>query len=341
MQHRNATNFALADTTGKRENYTAGAFRYGMFVNGEFMTEANGWFYNPEFKDYIQGGVLNGRCMWGLGEALRHDPNGPLAVQVKDAIREGLKYCMHDGFDGGYTKKTRQGNVYWKNVGEHAYLLLGILAAYEADPQMEISYGSQEKPLRLKDLCVFSLNALVDLKKPTEQWSPYANEDAMAISALAQGAMLLKDEPDAARWVDAASRVADGWLAAKVDPKERQAPCIQPGFRTTPETMTYNWMKMGKAQFFYYLTGHWIHAFSDLYAATGNLRYRERAEGLISYLCGNNALHVRLLTETGGVYNWSEDTDGDGVEDRIKQDMYPESSAYTCIGILRLLKTYP
>ena len=64
MQHREAANFALPDTAGKREHYTAGAFRYGLFENGEFMTEGKGWFYNPRFRDYADGGVLNGRAVW-------------------------------------------------------------------------------------------------------------------------------------------------------------------------------------------------------------------------------------------------------------------------------------
>jgi hypothetical protein len=41
MQHRGADNFALSDLTGNRENYTAGAFHYGMFKDGAFMTEGN------------------------------------------------------------------------------------------------------------------------------------------------------------------------------------------------------------------------------------------------------------------------------------------------------------
>ena len=341
MQHRAPTNFALPDSTGKRENYTSGAFRYGMFITGEMMSEGTGWFYNPRFKDYINGGVLNGRCTWGLGEALRQDPTGPLAAQIKEGIGLALKFCLHDGLKDGYTKKTPKGNAYWMTVGEHSYLLLGMLAAYEADHDLLIPLETANPPAKLKDLCVSALNSLVDLKKPGEQWSSYANEDSMAICALSQGAMALNAEPDAPRWLEAASKVADGWLAAKVDPKERSAPCIHFGYRSSPGLMTHNWMNMGKVQFYYYLTGHWIHALSDLYAATGNERYRQRAEALVTYLCGNNPLKVRLLTETGGVYNWSDDTNGDGIEDTIKADMYPESTAFVQIGILRLLKSLP
>ena len=341
LQHRAPDNFALPDGQGQQEHYSAGAFRYGMFCTGEFMTEGTGWFYKPEFKDYIKGGVFNGRCLWGLGEALRHDPVGPLAAQIKEAIQLGLKFCLHDGVGGGYTKKSPRGNLYWIRPGEHSYLVLGMLAAYEGDPGMEVSFSTQSPPAKLKEICIWALNALVDLKKPGELWSPYPNEDAMALLALAQGALLLKDSPDAGRWREAATRVADAWLAAKVDPKERNVPCVHFGFRRTPETMTYNWMGMGKVQFFYYITGHWIHALADLYSLTGDPRYRERAEAMISYLCGSNPFKVRLFTETGGIYNWSNDNDGDGIEDKIKQDMYPESSAFTQIGILRLIGSLP
>lgn len=78
-QNREPANFALLDKSGHQENYTAGAFRYGLFVNGDFMTEGNGWFYNPAFHDYAGGGVLNGRAVWALGEGLRAEPVGTLA----------------------------------------------------------------------------------------------------------------------------------------------------------------------------------------------------------------------------------------------------------------------
>jgi hypothetical protein len=64
MQHRGADNFALRDASGKRENYTVGAFRYGIFKDGGFITEGKGWFYNPTFQDKADGGVLNGRSVW-------------------------------------------------------------------------------------------------------------------------------------------------------------------------------------------------------------------------------------------------------------------------------------
>lgn len=341
MQHRDLSNFALRDSRGRQENYTAGAFRYGMFTTGEFLTEGNGWFYNPAFFDYINGGVLNGRCVWGLGESLRHDPQGPAALDIKVALEQALRFCLHDAFNGGYARRTSSGHCYWNNPGEHAYLTLGMLAALEAFPDMQIQMDSAGAVTPLRTLCISSLNALVDLELPTHQWSAYPNMDAIAIAALAQGILLLKDVPDAAQWRTTAQQVADVWLVAKIDPKERTAPCIHFGFRDKPGGMTHAWMNnKGRVQFFYYLTGHWIHALADLYAATGETRYRQRAEAMVSYLCGDNPWQVRLFTETGGIYNWSDDSDGDGVEDRLKFDIYPESSAFCQIGLLRLLQRY-
>jgi hypothetical protein len=47
---------------------------------------------------------------------------------------------------------------------------------------------------------------------------------------------------------------------------------------------------------------------------------------------------VRLFNELGGVYNWVDDMDGDGVEDFLKQDQYPESTAFCQIGIFHLMR---
>lgn len=336
MQHRGADNFALTDAAGKRERYTAGAFRYGMFENGEFMTEGKGWFYNPKFRDYAHGGVLNGRAVWALGETLRHDPRGPLAGQVGDALALALKFCLHDGAAGGYVKQTRQGNAYWRDAGEHAYLVLGMLAACEVRPELPVKLADGAEPVPLRQLCVSSLNALVDLEKPSHQWAIYPNVDSMAMAALAQGAQLLHTESAAARWRATAVRVADAWLAAKVDSGECAGPPVHFGLRMTPERMTYIWPGKNHAQIFYYQSGHWIHALADLHALTGDARYRTRAEAMVSYLCGNNPWQVRLFNELGGVYNWTDDIDRDGLQDQLRQDMYPESTAFCQIGIMRL-----
>ena len=316
--------------------YTVGAFRYGMFENGDFLTEGKGWFYNPKFRDYAHGGVLNGRAVWALGEALRHDPRGPQAAALRDAVAVGLKFCLHDGLAGGYTKTTCLGNAYWRDAGEHAYLVLGMLAACEVAPDLPVRLGETAAPGLLKKLCAEALTALVDLEKPAHHWTIYPNVDSMAIAALAQGARLLPHEPAAARWRDTAVHVADAWLAAKVDARECAGPPVHFGLRTAPDRMTYIWPGADRARFFYYQSGHWIHALADLHALTGDARYRQRAEAMVSYLCGHNPWQVRLFNELGGVYNWTDDANRDGVQDQLRQDMYPESTAFCQIGILRL-----
>ena len=336
MQHRDAGNFALPDASRKRETYTAGAFRYGLFENGDFMTEGKGWFHNPQFRDYAHGGVLNGRVVWALGESLRHDPRGPLASKVRDALALALKFCLHDGTAGGYVKTTRQGNTYWRDAGEHAYLVLGMLAAYEVAPDLKVKLAENSQATTLRKLCVTSLDAVADLEKPAHQWTIYPNVDSMAVAALAQGARLLPNEPAAARWRETAVRVTDAWLAAKVDPKECAGPPVHFGLRTAPDRMTYIWPGADHARFFYYQSGHWIHALADLFALTGEARYRQRAEAMVSYLCGNNPWQVRLFNELGAVYNWTDDANRDGLQDQLRQDMYPESTAFCQIGIMRL-----
>ena len=336
MQHRGPGNFALPEAGGKRETYTAGAFRYGMFETGQFMTEGTGWFYNPHFRDFEHGGVLNGRAVWGLGEWLRHDPRGPLAAETRAAITLALRFCLRDGVAGGYVRKTRQGNPYWRDPGEHAYLVLGMLAACEGAPGMTVTLADDAPPVPLRTICASALDALSDLEKRSAQWTIYPNVDAMAVAALAQGARLLRDEKGAARWRDTAARVAGAWLAAKVDPKECAGPPVHFGLRTAPDRMTYVWPGTDHARFFYYQSGHWIHALADLYALTGEARWRQRAEAMVSDLCGHNAWQARLFNELGAVYNWTDDANRDGVQDQLRQDLYPESTAFCQIGILRL-----
>ena len=325
MQHRGADNFALPDANGRRETYTAGAFRYGLFEDGEWLTEGKGWFANPKHSDFRGGGVFNGRAVWALGEVLRADPQSPLAPRLREAVERACRFCLRDGAAGGYVKKTPQGHAYWRDPGEHAYLLLGLLAAYESGDSA------------LRDTCADGLHALADLEKPGHLWTRYPNVDAMAVAALAEGAQVLRDAPGAARWRQCAMDVADGWLSARVDPKERAVPTPHFGLRVAPGRMTYVWREGGKPQFFYYQSGHWIHALADLYALTGEPRFLDRAEAIIRDLCGDNPWRVRLFTELGGVYNWTDDTDGDGIEDLLKNDMYPESTAFCQIGIQRLI----
>lgn len=343
-QNREPANFALLDKSGHQENYTAGAFRYGLFVNGDFMTEGNGWFYNPAFHDYAGGGVLNGRAVWALGEGLRAEPVGTLAKKVKEALILALQFCLNDGFTGGYTKRTPQGNIYWRDAGEHAYLTLGILNACAVMPNKIVLRPTEMPPLTLQEVCTQSLNALIDLQKPEGQWAVYPNVDSMAITALVEGASILPNHPNAKRWLQAAEKAAAGWLNVRVNPTEFQNPSIHFGLRLTPETMTYRWAHLdakswaNRNYLFFYQSGHWIHALARLYTLTGNTRYRQRAEAMVGYLCGDNPWGVRLLNEMGGVYNWVEDRNSDGIEDYLKQDMYPESTAFTLIGLFHLLK---
>lgn len=337
MQYTGQGNFALKDTQGRQETYTAGAFRYGMFENGAYMTEGNGWFYIPAFRDYAAGGVLNGRCIWALGESLYRDPHGPLRDKTLMAVSLGAQFCLVDGKKGGYTHTTPQGHTYWRDASEHAYLLLGLLSACRVAPG--IQFGD---PVRsLKDVCAESVNALVDLETSDQGWSVYPN-DAMCIAALAEGIDTLKGHPDVPRWKKALSETVDRWTNLRLNPTEYSGDPVHFGIRIGPDTMSYNWHHLGadiadRNVIYLYHSGHWIHALSRAYAVTGNDAYRQRAEKMISYLCGANPWHVRLFNELGAVYNWVEDTDGDGIEDYLKQDMYPESTAFCQIGILHYL----
>lgn len=346
MQHKEPSNFALVDHRGMQENYTAGAFRYGMFVNGDYLTEGKGWFYNPAFLDYIHGGVLNGRCVWAMGEALKTNPDSPIADELKSAIALSAKFCLNDALKYGYAKKTANGNVYWRDAGEHAYLVIGLVAACSVDPDYIAFTREDGKQVSIRDAAVSSLNALTDLNKPHNQWEIYPNTDSMSIAALADGYELLKNHPDADKWLKTASDAADAWLNAKVPESEFSGTPVNFGLRIAPDEMTYNWSCIApdgwkdRNFIFLYQTGHWIHALSRLYAATNNQAYLDRAEAMVSYLCGDNPFGVRLLNETGGVYNWVEDSNGDGVEDYMKQDMYPESTAFNQIGIMHLMRLF-
>jgi hypothetical protein len=138
-------------------------------------------------------------------------------------------------------------------------------------------------------------------------------------------------------------QVADAWLSCPVDPGESPGPALHFGPRIAPRRMTYTWRHLAPScanynTIYFYQTGHWVHALARLYALTGEARYRDRALAMLSYLCGANPWHCRLFNEIGGVYNWVDDMDGDGIEDYLKQDMYPESTAFCQIGIVRLLR---
>ena len=339
MQHQEDSNFALVDHRGKQEKYTKGAFRYGMFINGNYMTEGIGWFYNPAFLDYINGGVLNGRAMWGLGESVKYDPENPFNEKIYEAFSMGLQFCLNDGFYGGYTKKTLNGNVYWKDDGEHAYLVIGMCAMANVKPNMYAFTDNYGKKYNLTEASVMSLNAIKDNMKPDGSWAMYPNTDSMAVAALADGYLTFPNHPDAKKWLQTAQKSADSWLDLKIIENEYKGEIINFGLRLESDGMTYNWGRVASDwtslnYIFYYQTGHWIHALSRLYKATGNEKYKKRCEKMIGYLLGNNPLGTRILNETGGVYNWSEDRDKDGFEEFYAQNMYPESTAFSQIGIM-------
>lgn len=338
MQHHGNSNFAHRDSKGREGVYTDGAFRYGMFVNGDFLVEGTGWFYNPNHTDYVGGGVFNGRAAWALGEALKRYPDGELGDRLRKAMRDVVRFCLIDARGAGYARKTPNGHVYWRDVGESAYLLLGMLAACEVDPGLKIDAGRT-----LKGACVTVLDALAEKMKPCGQWSIYADHDSMILAALADGVRILHDHPHAARWRACAIKAADGWIGARVDRGEYPHRPIHFAARIAPDRMSYLWGGSapgvgGRTHIFFYKTGHWIHALAKMYRMTGDRRYLRRADRMVKYLCGDNPFRVRILSELGGVYNWVEDTDGDGIEDKLQFDMYPESTAFCDIGIMHLLE---
>jgi hypothetical protein len=56
LQYRGEGTFAADEGRGKVENYTNGAFRYGLFETGEWLKEGTGWFANSEAFDHRHGG---------------------------------------------------------------------------------------------------------------------------------------------------------------------------------------------------------------------------------------------------------------------------------------------
>ncbi|MBR4748086.1 MAG: hypothetical protein IK083_00745 [Abditibacteriota bacterium] len=339
MQHLQEGNLALEDHRGVRERYTRGAFHYGMFVNGDYLTEGKGWFYNPAFLDYAGGGVLNGRALWGLCEAAAADPG--LRESLVPAIGAGLQFCLCDGYEGGYTRSSSGGRPYWRDPGEHAYLTLGLAETLDFAGKAAAYVDKKGRRVSFGEACRDSLNALCDLQRG-RSWSRYPNVDSMAIAALARGCLALPGDPDAGRWRDCAAAAADYWLSLWVRRSEYRGEVINFGLNLVPGEMTYCWGRAddswkARGQFFYYQTGHWLQALALLYRVTGEAGYLLRCRRMTAYLLGDNPLRIRILNETGGVYNWTEDTDGDGLEDRAMNNMYPESTAYCQIGIMHYL----
>ena len=337
LQNRTPENFALKEADGTQEQYTAGAFRYGMFSTGEWLTEGMGWFANPKNSDFRGGGVFNGRAVWALGESLKADPQSALAPQVRNALALAIRFCLHDGLARHYAREVKPGLVIWRDPGEQGYLLLGMLAACETDPTLQITLADGEPAQSLNEVCANALDALAAAVKPSGTWTPYPDQDAMAIAALATGASVLPAHPHRADWLHTAITAADDWMAARSDPAERKGPTPNFGFRKG-KGMTHYMGVDHHVRFTLYVTGHWIHALAKLHALTKDPRYLTRCQEMLRYLCGDNPFRVRLLNELGAVYNFVRDTDGDGVEDALNWDAYPESTAFVQIGLIYLLK---
>jgi hypothetical protein len=344
MQHRGSDNFAVREMDGGRETYTFGAFRYGMFETGEWLVEGTGWFVNPRHRDFAGGGVFNGRSVWALGEALKSDPQGPHAGIVREAIRAAVRFCLRDSVELGYARRTNAGGVVWnRSDGEHAYLLLGLLAACEVDALMECE-DADGQVIPLKRVVCEALDALTVSAGSNGLWSRYGNGAAMDIAALSLGAMTFPDQSQAAVWRTAAVRAADRWMVMPV--KNGEPTWETPMFahmiaEGTDGQVTFHPGREERAHVSLYMGGHWIHALALLHGLTGEVRYAQRAHAVLAYYLGNNPLRVRLLSEIGAVNNRVTDSDGDGVEDALHWDAYPESTAFVQIGLIHLLKHCP
>ncbi|HRE81411.1 MAG TPA: hypothetical protein PLN52_10205 [Opitutaceae bacterium] len=334
----------------------AGAFYYGMFSNGKLMLDGTGWFADPQRRDHRRGGVFLGRSLWALGEALARPLPGMDETQVRQAFILGVRW----GF-GGARDYSDEGQPYvrvvqashgsesprllWRSVGEHAYLLLGLLAACEraelaASTVFAPGEAGYSQRQTVADVAHSALEALTDVVLPEGYWSTFADVDATAVEALAKGASVFAYSPLAKRWRETAVRVAAGWLQARPAPEDYRGPVILPIGRRVPEDSTvlrYRAHRSTSTHLTYFHAGLWMQALAELETLTGDPQYRRRLEEVAGYFCGNNPFDARLLTETGGVYNFVTDTDGDTVEDRLHYDLYPESTAFVQIGLLRHL----
>lgn len=342
LQHRGDTSFSLSVPGLKPETYTAGAFRYGMFESGEWLTETKGWFVNPKHNDFAHGGVFNGRAMWALGESLLAYPDGPQRQATIEAIQEVLRFCFFDGQKLGYTELTANGNPFWTRPGEQGYLVQGMLAASAVYPSLPIPTNVAGETITLEQLTKKSLNALTEKVRPNGIWTHYSDCDAVNLTALAKGAMVFPDAPDKQAWIDTAEKAALTWLDSR--PMRNQAPDDFPLFGHTlgPDGMNY---KLGSDQFSHvslYSNGHWLHALSILHQAKPNRVYREKATSILAYYCGNNNVHARLYNELGAVYNRLTDLRGNGKFETLGWDAYPESTAFFQIGLMHYMNSlYP
>jgi hypothetical protein len=83
-------------------------------------------------------------------------------------------------------------------------------------------------------------------------------------------------------------------------------------------------------------TGFSAWAHGERHRKAANHKPRNRCLADLVAICGRLPWQVRLFNELGGVLDWTGDTDGDRFQDQLRQDMYPESTAFGQIGISRL-----
>jgi hypothetical protein len=335
LQHRSPDNFPLPDASGHREHYSAGAFRYGMFESGEWLTEGTGWFANPRFRDFAHGGVFNGRAVWALGEVLAADPQSPLAPRLRDALALTLRFCLHDGLAHHYTSLTPSGLPLWNYPGEHGYLLLGLTAACRSFPDFPVALNPAHPPRPLRDITADALDALAESAAPDGSWTDYANVNAVNIAALASGTLGFPSHPRAPAWRDATRKATTLWLSLSSQPDD--AAVFGPLFGDRRgNSMTFRHGN-APAHADLYVSGHWLHALALAHRAAALPAALDRANALAASLCGHNALHVRLLTEIGAINNRITAPASPGLPPRLAWDAYPESTAFFQIGLLHLL----
>ena len=335
LQHRSPDDFALPDASGRREHYSAGAFRYGMFESGEWLTEGTGWFANPRFRDFAHGGVFNGRAVWALGEVLAADPHSPLAPRLRDALALTLRFCLRDGLAQRYTSLTPSGLPLWNHPGEHGYLLLGLTAACRSIPDFPIALHPAKPPRPLRDISADALDALTESASPDGSWTDYANVNAVNIAALASGTLALPSHPRAATWRSAALKATSLWLSLSSQPDD--AAVFGPLFGDRRgNSMTFHHAN-ANAHADLYVSGHWLHALALTHRATSLPAALDRANSLAACLCGHNSLSVRLLSEIGSINNRITAPSSPSLPPRLAWDAYPESTAFFQIGLLHLL----
>lgn len=338
LQYSGKDSFCLPTPGTKPENYTAGAFRYGMFESGEWLTETKGWFANPNHNDFSWGGVFNGRAVWALGESLRANPDGPQREAVLRALQEALRFCLFDGQALGYTELTKSGYPFWRRAGEHGYLVQGMVAACSVCPDLPIPINDAGETIRLKTATINSLNALVEKVRPDGVWTSYSDCDAVNLTALAEGARELPNDPAQHAWIATAEKAAHTWLDAR--PIPGQAPENFPLFGHTlqPEGMNFRLGSDTTAHVSLYSNGLWLRALAALLSVQHQDDYRKRAAAIVAFYCGNNDVHARLYNELGAVYNRVTDRDGDGNFEELRWDAYPESTAFFQIGLIHYLR---